>query len=83
MTEEEIIKEAQRRYPKGTKHYYMNGHGRVLDVSPHNITTTSRDVRVLDKNPLRIDAGAGYIYSGGKWAPLLEESPKLETYTIF
>ena len=66
-TNEELLKEANRRYPIGTKYYCCN----VADFYAGKIGKALRQASSSSAN--RIEVGFGYVYYNGKWAEIISE----------
>lgn len=75
MTDEELLEEAKRRYPKGTK--YISAH---KFAGSHINTVDLLNYRSLDTN-IMAESGKGYIYYDGKWATIIF-SPIPESFEI-
>lgn len=76
MTKEELLEEAKRRYPIGTKIKLPNGN--ITEIK-ENIYFDTTDLNIIWNN------GYGRIYDNGKWAEIIskleekvEEIPQLE-----
>lgn len=67
----ELLEEANKRFPLGTKYYYMRSSGKTLEHMAHNICTVSRELTQFKDGT--IEGGSGYIYSSisKKWATKL------------
>ncbi len=77
IKEEDLLEEAKRRYPIGTKYYCVEG-----TCSGKQIVRAGKEyeLRYYNREKTRIDAvGMGFIYSKGKWAEIIEEKPKSST----
>lgn len=69
--EEFLLKEARRRYPKGT--HYLEIGSRYFG-SKH--VSSASDIRIFDRNPkgprIMVDAGRGVVYQDEVWAPIVD-----------
>jgi hypothetical protein len=75
MTNDELLAEARRRFPIGTKYYYVGGCG-------NEVSEITGDLKLLSNNqiygvnwnkndnPLINDCN---VYENGKWATIIEE----------
>lgn len=76
-SKEDLLKEAKRRYPVGTKYKCANG-STVKDISTVEASDTIRYFNIISDN---IDIMyKGYLYYNGRWAEIVEES-KPEEWT--
>ncbi len=73
---EDLLAEARKRYPIGTKYYGITLYGTVNT----NYNTVSSNPRMLSSGG--IDAGIDYIYKDGKWAEIVEEVKVDNTFAI-
>lgn len=78
MTQEEILAEANIRYPIGTKYIPMDSKGTKYEDS----RITHKIPSIIDDSDagFTIDAGYGYIYAAGKWATILESNTNYQIY---
>lgn len=75
-TPEEILEEAVRRYPPGTKYDCIRGY------HVEDIITTKDELRIYGKNKIDI-YGKGFIYYEGTWSKILEHPGIQENYLIY
>ena len=66
MTEEQILKECNTRYPIGTK-YYCAKYGGIEEAKYRASIVTIYD------NKFSVEVGRGYCHYYGEWAKILEE----------
>lgn len=69
---DEILEEARKKYPKGTKYKYLNSDGDVIG----DIDTVKDSLRIYRGSPLKIDffGSSGFVYVDGKWADIVTKN---------
>lgn len=72
---DDILAEAKRRFPIGTKYIPLSAIG-----IPHDTArSVERGPKFTNEAKTRIDCGLGYCYANGKWAEVVEDIPYIPT----
>lgn len=64
-TEEELLAEAKKRYPVGTKYFD------VLEEKPHKALERPFKYTYSSEFAIAVNYGGGFVYRGGKWAKIV------------
>ena len=94
MNDEELLAEAKRKYPIGTKFISFNDGNRIRTVNPYAGKKTvtwkicGKDVRSYNGLYTIADDGDGacsnpLIYCNGKWAKIVSVGKLAEEYEIY
>ena len=91
MTNEELVREANRRYPPGTSYWNLSMNGeksnpqcniKDLPVAPEGQEYTIMKDRASDGSILIGINGYGWVYTNHKWAEI-ESLPIINNYQIY
>ena len=81
LSKEELLKEAKRRYPVGTKYKCANGISAPYAEECFEITHGD-ELKFFDDSKQKIDAiGRGFVYCNGNWAEMVS-GPTVEEEVI-
>ena len=75
MTANELLEEAKRRYPVGTKYGTAFGSYNEYIVGTQNFS-------IYSKNTIWGEASKGVLYYSGNWAKIITQNPKYMIYGI-
>lgn len=93
MTQEDLLKEAERRYPIGTVYWNLNlaGERSEKHINAKPIMVTRKIVPYIERKDFQelgpvvaLGNSQGFVYSGGKWAEIIVKIDQvINNYSIF
>ena len=80
IDKEDILEEAKRRYPSGTRYRPIDRFGNTYSET-YLSQTYCRWLKTDDGKEIGIECGIGYVYVDGKWAEIVSETKTEPTTT--